>query len=444
MRVLFLAFILLSWGILCTTHASIVAVVDSGVDVQHVGLAPSIWTNPIDVGGNWQDEDDNGFLNDIHGWNFIEDNDELIDSRYTSYLTPDVKRFFEIQSDLSKGNIDRTSILWAKKRLRDRRFQRVIAIYSNFMHGTHVSGIATQGTKDVKLLGVKLGTAGATNSKIAPSEETLWSRGGVRERLSLMVELQIDEFLKVFEYLDGHYADVVNLSLGISPRTLAQYASIYADPFDDVTEIAEEAFDEFIAEGRRLVAIAPKMLFVIAAGNDGMDNDITGVFPANINAKNTITVAATHDDKSLASFSNYGKTTVDIAAPGVAIRSTVPGDEYLSVSGTSQATPFVSRAAAMIKDSNPSLSPSQIKKILMETVTKKEFLVGKVVSEGVLHQERAVYAAKLSNVMDLDKAIAQSLKEVRDTLVAKGNGALQGFQKDLKELVLPLPSLIGL
>ena len=444
MKIFFFTIILLSWGTLDKTHASIIAVVDSGVDIQHVDLASSIWVNPVDVGGNWYDEDANGFLNDIHGWNFMEDNDELIDAKYISYLTPDVRRIFEIQSDLLEGNVDRASLLWANRRLKDKRFQRVYATYSNFMHGTHVSGIAMEGTKDAKLLGVKLGVAGMSKSKGVESDGMFWGTGDAEERLALMVDLQIGEFTEIFEYLDNHHADVVNLSFGVNPRILEQYISEYVGPFDDSTELVEESMNDLVEQGRSLVAMSPDMLFVIAAGNDGESNDVNQVFPANINSENTITVAATHGDKSLASFSNYGKTTVEIAAPGVAIRSTVPGNEYLSVSGTSQATPFVTRAASMVKDSNFSLTPGQIKKILMETVTKKDFLKGKVVSEGMLNQERAVYAAELSNTMDLDRAIAHSLKEIKDVFVLKSKGGPQPFAEELKELVMPLPALMGL
>ena len=144
----------------------------------------------------------------------------------------------------------------------------------------------------------------------------------------------------------------------------------------------------------------------------------------------------------MASFSNYGEETVDIAAPGVSIYSTVPGNEYLSVSGTSQAAPLVTRVASMIKDSNSELTPKQIKKILMQTVTKKSFLKGKIASGGVVNQKRAVYAAELSNVMGLDLAIKYSLKAINNPVVAKSNGV--PFKEELKDLVLPLPSIFSL
>ena len=436
----FFFIILLSWGIVSKTQASIVAVVDSGVDINHVDLAPSIWVNPLDVAGNMQDEDNNGFLNDVNGWNFSDNNGVLLDSKYISYLTPDVKRFFKIQSDVAKGNIDWVNLTWAREQLKDESFIKSLNIYGNFMHGTHVSGIAMQGTTDAELLGVRIGVS-------EPGRDTtrtgkVWKKDEIRAALSYMVTLTLDYYAEIINYLDGHRADVVNFSIGISNDSLQDSLAGYLSPAaGDISDLTKEALQKFIQDGRQTLAKAPDTLFVIAAGNDGTNNDMEEFFPANVKTDNAITVAATNEDRSLASFSNYGKNTVDIAAPGVNIRSTVPGNDYLSVSGTSQATPFVTRAASMVKDANPSLLPVQIKRILMNTVTKKSFLIGKVASEGVLHQERAVYAAELSKTMDLDEAIAHSLRDVADPLVSKGNGIANLFAEELKELVLPLRGL---
>lgn len=102
------------------------------------------------------------------------------------------------------------------------------------------------------------------------------------------------------------------------------------------------------------------ILFVVAAGNASADNDVTPDYPANYNLPNIIAVAATDNLDNLASFSNYGPTTVHLGAPGVSVLSTVPGDQYEYLSGTSMATPHVAGAAALIL-STSTLTTAQLK-----------------------------------------------------------------------------------
>ena len=121
-------------------------------------------------------------------------------------------------------------------------------------------------------------------------------------------------------------------------------------------------------------------LFVFAAGNDGTNNDKYPGSPTNIVANNVISVAATLESSALARFSNYGIKMVDVAAPGVGIKSSVPGNKFLRVSGTSQAAPFVTNVAAKMKDVNPFLTPKHLRKIIMNTVDKRPYLAEKIKS----------------------------------------------------------------
>ena len=154
--------------------------------------------------------------------------------------------------------------------------------------------------------------------------------------------------------------------------------------------------------------------------------------------ENRISVAATYKRLALAPFSNYGQEMVDVAAPGMGIHSTIPGDEYIVISGTSQAAPYVTRVAAGLKEINPALKPAELKKILMETVDKKEFLAGKIKSGGMINDERAMEAAKLSLSNSLDEAIKLSLASVADLPVEKG---LVKKENLFLDFVLPLPSM---
>ncbi len=106
------------------------------------------------------------------------------------------------------------------------------------------------------------------------------------------------------------------------------------------------------------------VLFVAAAGNDKNNNDAKPFYPASYDLDNIISVAATDKDDNLASFSNYGKNSVDVAAPGVDILSTYPGNKYRYMSGTSMATPFVTGLASLIWSEKDGYSYKDVKNII--------------------------------------------------------------------------------
>lgn len=122
------------------------------------------------------------------------------------------------------------------------------------------------------------------------------------------------------------------------------------------------------------------ILFVAAAGNDGANNDSRGTFPANYKVENVMSVAATDNFDKLAYFSNYGKATVHIAAPGQDILSTVMNGGYEFYNGTSMATPHVAGAAALLWSVKRTMSYEQIKNRLMATAVPMKSLDGKVMS----------------------------------------------------------------
>lgn len=125
-------------------------------------------------------------------------------------------------------------------------------------------------------------------------------------------------------------------------------------------------------------------VFVAAAGNNGLDTDQFPSYPASYTLPNIISVAATDRYDQLAYFSNYGATSVDVAAPGVSIYSTSPSSEYRYLSGTSMAAPHVSGACALLFGLDASLTPSEVKTHLLNSASRVGGLAGKVVSGGRL------------------------------------------------------------
>jgi len=131
------------------------------------------------------------------------------------------------------------------------------------------------------------------------------------------------------------------------------------------------------------------MLFVAAAGNAAANTDVSPSYPASYTAPNVVAVAATDNDDFMASFSNYGKTSVDLGAPGVNILSTTRNNTYSYYNGTSMATPHVSGAAALVL-SACALDTAGLKNALLNTVDVVGALTGRVLTNGRLNVDAAI------------------------------------------------------
>ncbi len=253
-----------AWDISTGSQNVIVAVIDSGIAYDHPDLAPNIWTNPGEIPGNGVDDDGNGLVDDVHGWDFLTNDNDPMDP-----------------VDLNPGG--------------------------NEGHGTHVAGtIAGAGNNGTGITGV-MWTAKLMALKA----------GGVNNVLSTTA------IISAIHYAIAKGARVMNASF-IGPEcSLAFYDAVSA-------------------------ANAAGVLFVAAAGNGGHDgigddNDNMPNFPSNFSAPsvcdghqkaalgNVIAVAATDQHDQLATFSNFGSTTVQVAAPGVRINSTTPTSTMTTV-----------------------------------------------------------------------------------------------------------------
>ncbi|HEY7130623.1 MAG TPA: S8 family serine peptidase [Candidatus Limnocylindrales bacterium] len=302
----------------------VVGVVDEGIQVDHPDLAANIWTNPWDpVDGI--DNDGNGYVDDVHGWDFLNDDNTVYDG-------PDA------------GNPDLDA------------------------HGTHVAGtiggVGGNGT----------GVAGVSWSVTMISAKFLQETGDVSDAVRALDYLTD---LKV-----RHGLDIVasNDSWGGGEFSQALLDAINRGGDHDI-------------------------LFVAAAGNSGADND--GPMPFSPGAWSCdrhypsgtprgydciVAVAAIDETGHLASFSNFGSTTVDLGAPGVGIISTFPGNGYAIADGTSMAAPHVSGALALLASCDYGRSAAQLRADLVaagtattglgggRTVTGKRLNVGALIA----------------------------------------------------------------
>ncbi len=254
----------------------IVAVADTGIDINHEDLKENIWVNGGEVPGNDIDDDGNGFIDDINGWNFYDD-------------TADVSVYETVYGE---------------------------------DHGTHIAGIIAAVKDNGK------GIAGvAPKAKILPLK--VFQDG----------KAYTSDIIEAIDYTEKNGAKVFNCSWG----------SAYENP----------ALKEAIEQSG--------MLFVCAAGNSGIDIDQNPVYPAAFTSDNVISVASLTRTGGLASSSNYGQISVDVAAPGEGIVSTVPGNGYGMKNGTSMAAALVSGEAALVISKNVNLATIGIKKKIINS-----------------------------------------------------------------------------
>lgn len=307
----------------------VVAVIDTGVDYTHEDLVYNMWRNTAEIPGNNIDDDGNGYVDDIVGWDFVS-NDNL-------------------PFDLS---VDPMQLIFGG---------------GNPGHGTHCAGnVAARANNGKGIVGV------APNVKIM-----------ALRFLSEKGQGTIAGAIQSIKYAVDNGAQILSNSWG----------SEGDDPNDPNTQALKDAIQ---------YAQDQNSLFVAAAGNGhqgvGYDNDTDAkpAYPASYDHDVIISVAALDSSDQLGSFSNWGKRTVDMGAPGVVVYSTVPGNIYqdtifdkfgihVTWDGTSMATPHVAGAAALYLSKNPSADWRQIKDALMKSVTPIAAMNGKSTSGGKLN-----------------------------------------------------------
>lgn len=228
--------------------------------------------------------------------------------------------------------------------IRDSNGKATVDITDTHSHGTHVSGtIAAKQNNGIGIAGI------ASNVKIMPIR-TVPNDGD---------ETDVD-VAEAFVYAAKNGARIINCSFGKSSN---EGKKLIPDTL------------KYIADNYGVLVIA-------AAGNDSTDIDINPTYPASFNNDNLLIIASTSVNGGMSYFSNFGKVSVDVAAPGSNIYSTVPGDKYESMSGTSMATPTTVGVAAEILSHHPELTYSQLKDVIIKSVTKVDNYKNKILSGG--------------------------------------------------------------
>jgi len=288
-----------AWSLTTGSRSVVVAVIDSGIDITHPDLAANIWTNPGELPGNAVDDDRNGYVDDLHGWNFVDNN-----------------------ADVGDG----------------------------YGHGTHVAGI--------------IGAVGNNGVGVT----------GVAWQVSLMA-------LKVEDSRGVGYTSSVIAALNYVTTMRRDHGInivVANASWESAAGFSTVVRDAIQAEGDAGVT------FVAAAGNDASDNDLVPRYPSGYRLPNVITVAALDDANTLAGMSNYGATTVDLAAPGTMITSTLPGGAYGMMSGTSMAAPEVSGVVALLAAAKPGITVAEVRAAILGSTAPVADLAGKTVTGGRL------------------------------------------------------------
>jgi subtilisin family serine protease len=231
-------------------------------------------------------------------------------------------------------------------------------LYSDFIHGTHVAGIAVRGNPAARLVVFRFNDSLA-HLKFAPTLE--WAR------------LMADNFRQIGDYCRIHHVRVVNMSWGDEPTEFEEWLSRSGKEQDPVArkERALHLFQIWKAGISDAIKRAPDTLFICAAGNANADAGFKESAPASLHFKNLIAVGAVNQAGDETLFTNFGDTVI-IDADGSGVESYVPGGSTLKLSGTSMAAPNVANLAAKLFAIDPSLTPERVIALIEEGASKSD------------------------------------------------------------------------
>ena len=405
----------------------IVGIVDSGVDINHEDLKAVIWTNPNEIPGNGIDDDKNGYIDDIHGWNFLGDavHEQLEMTRIVK-KGPGTPEYDKAKAELEKERAELTEV----KPQYDMISQANESVKKFLKKETYtiedLNGIKTEDKELLKNKTIMTQIGGMIGEGFVEKFEEEYDH--VFSTLNYNLNVDFDgrkivgdnpDDLKDTKYGNNnvvgpepkeakhgtHVAGIVaqvrgNGLGGDGVTNNAKIMAVRAVPNGDEYDkdialgiryavdngaiVINGSFGKYYSQHKEWVIDAIKyaeskdVLVVIAAGNESYDLDVTNKYPNDTYdgspeyAKNVLIIGAlspSYGTKMVASFSNYGKNNVDIYAPGDKIYATTPLNTYEYLQGTSMASPNVAGVATLIRSYYPSLTAVQVKQIIMESGT---------------------------------------------------------------------------
>lgn len=284
------------WNIIKGSEEFVLGIIDTGVLYTHPDLAENMWSNPGEIPANQIDDDNNGYIDDVHGINAITKKGDPLDDQG---------------------------------------------------HGTHVAGIIGARANNA------MGISGVNQRASIAACKFLDSRGGGSASDAITC---LNYFAALRDRAEKPVKIIVtNNSWGGGPFSQALF---------DAIKVHQQK----------------GILFVAAAANDSRNNDVADVYPANYGLSNIISVAATDNKDGLAYFSNFGSSSVHVAAPGHKILSTFLDNKYKELSGTSMAAPHVTGLVGLVQAQNPTMDVSGVRNLVIAGGKKITSVDGKTIS----------------------------------------------------------------